>query len=140
MANDLQHNAEMFVASERLKAASEALEGFLEAKVLDTKQIATLKWAGEIIREVNWTSEDYNPSKSLCVLATSSRPKFYRTLLNMEYVPTTDFLDRLPLALISEFKEPILNREEISIGARLMGKMSEYIFSELQAESRQGRM
>jgi len=127
----MQQRASMFAACVRLQSASSSLKRLRNENSLGEKQIKNLKWAGNLVGGLDWYALDYPKGNFSPILATSIRPDFYRAFIEMKFVPTRDFLDRLYQTLQTGFQTELLKAEEIVLASELMKKMSGYITSKL---------
>lgn len=83
---DLLQSAKLFEISTKLQTASSCLGKFAEGLELDVSEQNILKWAGNFLAQVDWTSGiqvESGEEGSLTVSATNARPKFYASLMKI---------------------------------------------------------
>jgi len=131
---DLRERAELFATDVRLQSVSSILKNLLEGKFLVTQEKELLRWAGDLVGEVDWNSSAYNLRKGKrevhFLLTTSKiRPMFYQAFLDMKFPPSRDFLDRLYETLQSSGDRMQLNRGELKIAQQLTQRISDRVQS-----------
>ncbi|MBX3180288.1 MAG: hypothetical protein KF886_23300 [Candidatus Hydrogenedentes bacterium] len=77
-------SSDLFEASIRLEDAAASLAQIAETCKLDATDTGSLKWAGDLLRSVDWDFQKDSPrhiNPDLAVQATSIRPFFYNVLI-----------------------------------------------------------
>lgn len=83
---DLLQSAKLFEVGAKLQTASSCMSKCAQGLELDEKDRDILKWAGNFLARVDWTSEleaEAGDGGGLTVSATNTRPKFYASLLKI---------------------------------------------------------
>lgn len=131
-----------------LVTAHEALESIINDKPLNAKDKKMLKWTGSLLAHMDY-DDPAKPKKCVEPMTTTIRPIFWQSLIDLlrndsEYqtrfprnntdsiASYKDFSHRVCQTLYSGFEKNTLSKEEIRMTAKLVHRMSEYIFSNLQ--------
>ena len=114
--------SELFVSASKLQSAATGLRKLVDEQINSKDETENIKWAEEIVREMDWNSKDYKPNPDLCVIATRLRPLFYKELL------------KLKIPVIPKFSEA---REEFY---KIFEFMAEDIQTALQCSYRIGQV
>ena len=83
---DLLQSARLFEVSTRLQTASSCVNKFTKGIKLSPQEEGALKWAGNFLAHVDWTSgipAESGVEGGLTVSASNTRPKFYASLLKI---------------------------------------------------------
>ena len=83
---DLLQSAKLFEVGVKLQTASNCISKCAQGLELDEKDRDILKWAGNFLAQVDWTSDievETSEGGGLTVSATNTRPKFYASLLKI---------------------------------------------------------
>lgn len=137
----------MFCCSAWLQTACDALENLLQNKSLNCNQKDKLKWAGSLLAKADYDSPFRDKSDFSLILATHVSPIFYHSLIDLlefdsdyqaefhdnstSIASYREFSDRVYQTLDSGCEKNVLSKAEVRMTAKLLHRISEYIFSSL---------
>ena len=139
---NLQDDAELFAASVRLQSVATGLNGLLDGKTVDERDIESFGWAGNLVGQMDLNSEHYRKSEhpELTVIATRLRPRFYGALLKHAVLYGPSFSDGVYETLVSFGRNVRLNTKELGQACQVIQSMATDILAELQRSSGSGQI
>ena len=143
--SDLLQTARLFEVSTKLQSTSSLINRYAEGYPLDSNGRKIFQWAGSFLTRVDWNSDieaEPGVGGGLTVSATSTRPKFYESLLKIapklnevgiqSETDVQKFLGGLYKLLISEGKKRNgLQKSHLKVAGELLHVLSKSIIVEL---------